>query len=302
MASESDQIPLVAVNATPNDTKTASGEESDIAMASSSSTRAVEKMVKKEVPVLMNYWKKSMVTKVDRVAYHANDWLPDGVESSVPDWEFPTVDNSLVVCFESHLVAGLGLPPSKFLVSILNFLRCELVHLNPNAITALNYFTMLCECWLRIAPDISLFMYFYSPARCEKTIFSGIGMSLCHHHWKEYLDATFKGSWKGDSWKWFLVDMHVLPQWMNKHLLPPQIEDKWGEPEMTPCLAALVKWVTDSVNPVFEHVIVPKNLLFGGFTLSTVGRSWCMNVCGLLIQVVSHLIVRSEHSLLLMLI
>jgi hypothetical protein len=39
--------------------------------------------------------------------------------------------------------------------------------------------------------------------------------------------------------------MHILPQWMNKHLLPPQIEEKWGEHEMTPHLAALVKRVSE---------------------------------------------------------
>jgi hypothetical protein len=107
--------------------------------------------------MLYRYWKKSTVTKADRVAYHAAGWLPGRVESSISDLEFPTVDNSTIVCFESHLIARLGLPPSKFLISILNFLRCELVHLNSNAIAALSYFTMLCECWLEIAPDTSLF-------------------------------------------------------------------------------------------------------------------------------------------------
>jgi hypothetical protein len=60
--------------------------------------------------------------------------------------EVPTVDNSTVVCFKSHLITGLGLPSSKFLVSILNFLGCDLVHLNANVIAALSCFTMLCEC------------------------------------------------------------------------------------------------------------------------------------------------------------
>jgi hypothetical protein len=39
--------------------------------------------------------------------------------------------------------------------------------------------------------------------------------------------------------------MHVLPQWMNKHLLLPLIGDKRGEPEMTSRLVALVKRVTE---------------------------------------------------------
>jgi hypothetical protein len=91
------------------------------------------------------------------------------------------VDNTPIIYFESHLIAGLGLPPSKFLVSILNFLRCELVHLNPNAIIALNYFTMLCECWLRIPPDTSLFWYFYGLARYDRYVFSEIRLTLhCH--------------------------------------------------------------------------------------------------------------------------
>jgi hypothetical protein len=39
--------------------------------------------------------------------------------------------------------------------------------------------------------------------------------------------------------------MHVIHQWSNKHLLPPHIDDKRGEPEMTPCLAVLVKQVIE---------------------------------------------------------
>jgi hypothetical protein len=96
--------------------------------------------------MLYEYWKKLKVTEVDRAAYHVVGWLTGGVESSISNLEFPTVDNTTIVYFESHLVAWLGLPPSKFLVSILNFLRCELVHLNPNTITTLSCFSMLCEC------------------------------------------------------------------------------------------------------------------------------------------------------------
>jgi hypothetical protein len=85
------------------------------------------------------------------------------------------VDNSTVVCFESHLITELGLLPSKFLVSILNFLGCELVHLNLNAIVALSCFTMLCECWLGIAPDISLFCTSIPPPDTIKLSIPGSG-------------------------------------------------------------------------------------------------------------------------------
>jgi hypothetical protein len=197
-ANESAQT-LLAAGDTAANAKTISGAESDVAVASSSSNVAIVKMAKKDVPVLTDYWKKSMVTEADRSAYHYADWLPGGVESFIPYLEFPIVDNTTIVCFEYLLVARLGLPPSKFLISILNFLRCELVHLNPNAIAVLNYFTMLCELWLMIAPDISLFWYFYYPVRYDKTVYSRIRLSLHRHFRKEYLDATFKGCWKGAS-------------------------------------------------------------------------------------------------------
>jgi hypothetical protein len=78
--------------------------------------------------------------------------------------KYPTVYDTTVVCFESHLVAGLGPPHIKFLVAVMSHPGCEVVHFNPNTIAALSCFTMLCECWLGIAPNTSLFWYFYSPA------------------------------------------------------------------------------------------------------------------------------------------
>jgi hypothetical protein len=38
---------------------------------------------------------------------------------------YPTVDGTIVVCFESHLIAGLGIPLSKFLVAVMSHLGCE---------------------------------------------------------------------------------------------------------------------------------------------------------------------------------
>jgi hypothetical protein len=83
------------------------------------------------------------------------------------------------------------------------------------------------------------------PARYEKVVFFRIGLSLRRHRRGEYIPASFKGSWKGASRRWFLIDMHVQPQWVNMHLLPPLIDDKRGEPKMTPHLASLVKRVVE---------------------------------------------------------
>jgi hypothetical protein len=182
MACKVDQTLHVGGQGVVDDAKSISGAESNVQATSSSSNVVIEKMVNKDTAMLFDYWKKSIVTEANRFAYHTTDWLGDALESFVPEVDIPIVDNSSVVFFESHPVVGLGHPPSKFLFSILNFLRCELVHQNQNVIAVLSYFTMLCECWLEIAPNTSLFWYFYGPARYEKTIFFGIGQSWCCHH------------------------------------------------------------------------------------------------------------------------
>jgi hypothetical protein len=165
--------------------------------------------------------------------------------SFIPEVVVPTVEGSSIICFKSQLAAGVGLPPNKFLSGIMNYLGCSLVHLNSNAVAALSSFVMLCECWLGIPSDTSLFWYYYSPARYTKTIFSGIGFSLRCNRMDEYIKATFKGCWKGAQQKWILVDMHDQPSWVNKLLFPPTIKNKRSEPPMTDRLAVLIKRVAE---------------------------------------------------------
>jgi hypothetical protein len=104
---------------------------------------------------------------------------------------------------------------------------------------------MLCESWLGIMPDSSLFWYFYSPVRYNKVIYSGVGLSLRHHRIHEDIDDTFKSLWWGSQSKWFLVDMHVETQWANRQLYSSLIDKKRGEPKMTSRLAAQVKRVAE---------------------------------------------------------
>jgi hypothetical protein len=157
MAGEVYQTPRVANELIVDTRQCDSRTESDVAVASFSSNVAVVKMVEKAISEVVNYWKKTTVTETNWQVYHSFGWLNGGMESTVPTVEHPTVDNINVVCFESHLVVGLGLPPSKFLIAVMSHLGCELIHFNPNDIAALSCFTMLCECWLGIASDTNLF-------------------------------------------------------------------------------------------------------------------------------------------------
>jgi hypothetical protein len=207
---------------------------------SSSPTHGVIKMDDGEIPELTDFFKKTIVTEADRKAYHDLGWPSSNLISFIP-----TVEGSTVLCFECQLATGLGLPPSKFLSIVICYLGCSLVHLNANTVSALSSFAMLCECWLEIPPDTSLFWYYYSPTRYSKTIFGGIGLSLRRKCRDEYIKATFKGCWKGAQQKWILVDMHVEPPWVNKLLFPPAIKNQRKEPSMTDRLAALATRVAE---------------------------------------------------------
>jgi hypothetical protein len=147
----------VVASANTDDSGHDSGMESTAMATSSSLTHGTAKMAEWEIPELTDFFKKTTVTEDDRRAYHDRGWLTDNLVSFIPEVDVPTIDGSTIICFESQLVAGLGLPPNKFLSSIMNYLGCSLVHFNPNVVSALSSFVMLCECWLGIPPYTSLF-------------------------------------------------------------------------------------------------------------------------------------------------
>jgi hypothetical protein len=141
----------VASSANADDSGHDSGTESTAMAASSSLTRGTTKIAEGEIPELTDFFKKVTMTEDDRRAYHDRGWL---IGCSV---DVPTVESFTILCFESQLAARLGLPPSKFLSSTMNYLECLLVHLNTNVVSALSSFIMLCGCWLGIPLDTSLF-------------------------------------------------------------------------------------------------------------------------------------------------
>jgi hypothetical protein len=173
---------LATVNPPVDESTRSESEVQSTAMTTfSSPTCGVSMMVKGEIPELTNFFKKTSLSEEELQGYHRLRWLTGNVLSSVSEVDVPTVHNSSILCFVSHLLAGLGLPPSKFLAAIMNYLNCSLVNFNANDIAVLNSFLMLCECWLWIPPDSSLFCYYYSPSRYAKFVYGGIKLSLHRH-------------------------------------------------------------------------------------------------------------------------
>jgi hypothetical protein len=147
----------IAPSANADDSGHNFGVESTTIAASSSPTCGATKMAEVEIPELADFFKKTTVTKDDRRAYHDRGWLTGNLVPFIPEVDVPTVEGSTILCSESHVTTGVGLPYSKFLSSSMNYLGCSLVHLNANVVSALSNFVMLCECWLGIPPDTSLF-------------------------------------------------------------------------------------------------------------------------------------------------
>jgi hypothetical protein len=74
--------------------------ESAVMATSSSPTRGVIKMDDGEIPELADFFKKTIVTEADHRAYHDLDWLSGNLISFIPEVNVPTVEGSIVLCFE----------------------------------------------------------------------------------------------------------------------------------------------------------------------------------------------------------
>jgi hypothetical protein len=71
MAGETDQILCVADEPIDNESKSDFETESNVPVTSSSSNMAVAKMADMTTPEMVDCWKKTIVTEVDRKAYHS---------------------------------------------------------------------------------------------------------------------------------------------------------------------------------------------------------------------------------------
>jgi hypothetical protein len=157
MAKEFNSNPPPTNSSIDNDVGSDSGAESTTMTTSSSPTHGASLMAKGEISELMDFFKRTTITEEELQAFHNRGWLTGNMISTVPEVDVSTVHGLTILCFESHLLAGLGLAPSKFLAAIMNYLGCSLVHFNTNVLVALNGFVMLCECWLGTSPYSSLF-------------------------------------------------------------------------------------------------------------------------------------------------
>ncbi|CAN6271036.1 unnamed protein product [Urochloa humidicola] len=87
------------------------------------------------------------------------------------EWRAPTKDelpspsimekDQFVILSLNHIMCGLRMDASDFLVSVLKHYGIEWSHLTPNSITVLSIFTHLCEAYLGVPPTVEVFAHFY---------------------------------------------------------------------------------------------------------------------------------------------
>jgi hypothetical protein len=227
-----------------DDARSNSGAESPAISTSSSLTRSASLMAEGEIPKLTDLFKKIVVTEEECMYYHAHGWLTSNVLSTIPEVDVPTVCGSSVLCFESHLLVVLGLPPSKFLAAIMNYLGCSVVHFNPSAIATLNTSVMLCECGWGLHQTLACFGTITPYPGTPNSSMAGSDcpcvviteMSISRHFSRAALKIPKK---------WFLVDMHVQPSWEIKLLFPLVIKAQRQEPPMITRLTTLFSHISE---------------------------------------------------------
>nr|CAB3486571.1 unnamed protein product [Digitaria exilis] len=94
------------------------------------------------------------------------------VECRVPtkdDTPSPSIlGDQFVILSLNHIMCGLRMDASDFMVSVLAHYGIEWSHLTPNSITALSIFAHLCEAYLGVPPTVEVFAHFYRLYRNKK--------------------------------------------------------------------------------------------------------------------------------------
>jgi hypothetical protein len=113
--------------------------------------------------------------------------------------DIPIPNTKEIMVFSSFFQRGFGLPASDFMCGLLDHYKIELVHINPNSILQITVFVHLCEAFLGIPPNFSLFKnYFflkYQPSAANRKVIRGVGLQTSPH--VSFLELPMKTSLRG---------------------------------------------------------------------------------------------------------
>jgi hypothetical protein len=179
--------------------------------------------------------------------------------------DIPTSNTNEIVVLSSFFQRGFGLPTCEFLRGLLHHYEIELVHLNPNSILQIAVFVQLCETFLSVHLNFSLFKsYFllkYQPSVDKWKVISSVGLQTCPR--SGFLDLSMKTSLKGWHKSWFYCENHEpsLPPFVGRL---PEFSGTWSEeptPTELPIVASLGNQVNNLKNQGLTDVCVAAHWL-----------------------------------------
>lgn len=121
----------------------------------------------------------------------------------------PNPPPGYVIGFKPFHERGFGMPPSNFFRVLLHYYSVQLHHLNPNSVHQVAIFVALCEGYLGIEPNFTLWKYYFEgslfrtgdvPVRMGYLI-----LHLCSRCFEDYIVAKFNTLHKGWHSKWFYL-------------------------------------------------------------------------------------------------
>jgi hypothetical protein len=167
--------------------------------------------------------------------------------------DLPTPNRNEIVVFSSFFQHGFNVLTCDFFHRLLYHYQIDLVHLNPNSILQIAVFVHLCEAFLGIPPNFTLFKnYFflkYQPSDANRKVIGGVGLQT--HPRTGFLDLLMKTSLRGWHVTWFYCENHEpnLPPFVGRL---PEFQGSWSE-EPTPLELPHVMALTNKVNFLKER-------------------------------------------------
>ncbi|TVU41266.1 hypothetical protein EJB05_14769, partial [Eragrostis curvula] len=171
------------------------------------------------IPESMDHWKPGEIDEDYIKELRDRRWISDFVitmeNKGAMCFSFDTTE---IPVFESHLICGFNLPPSKFLERVCKYYSIELLHLKPQAIALLSILSTLCECWLGTAPSLDLWWVYHEPRYYSSGLVGCVNFNVRKK--ASYPHFAYRRSWSGYRWKYFIMDDSFKHDIKGKGLLP----------------------------------------------------------------------------------
>ena len=113
-------------------------------------------------------WYPCNTTRVALDARVKSGLLRPITDEGAPEWIVPPANDrepnpptGYVVCFQSFLEWGFGMPAGRLIRAILHYYVVELHNLNPNSVMQAAVFAMVCEGFLGVPPHWNLWLHLF---------------------------------------------------------------------------------------------------------------------------------------------